>query len=209
MVRTGCFSECGRRAVRNVNWVAVCLAILLPTAGAQAGVVLDPFVGYHASGAYTDEAATNNSYKLSGINYGARLGYSVAVAALGAEYFAQNAGLAPASSSGSSRTFSGHSLGAFAALTLPVLPVRFIATYFFRSVGGVATTGVDRHVQGDGFKAGVHFTFLPLISVGVEYLSQTFGDSKNVYAGETSFSALDRKHTQQSYMVVVSLPIGY
>jgi len=59
-----------------------------------------------------------------------------------------SAGLSPDHSGGTSRGFSGNSLGAFAAFTVPVLPLRFIATSFFKAEGGGAAKDVDRQAAG-------------------------------------------------------------
>lgn len=128
---------------------------------ASAGVHLEPYVGY----AMPKLTAGSTEEDLKGVIYGARLGYSIPMFAFGAEYMG-----------GSLKDEDGDTgkpgdIGAFVSVEFPVM-IRAFATYFVKSKVAFDTGDLE----GSGFKAGIGFTPLPLLSVNIEYISGTYDE---------------------------------
>jgi hypothetical protein len=135
---------------------------------AFAGIHLEPYLGY-VKGDITD--SSGDKVDTTGMLYGARLGYSVSMLAVGAEYQAGSM----STDTTPEGTAKPSDLGIFVALDAPVL-VRVFATYF---VQAKTKTG-DTTLEGTGMKVGVGFTPIPLLSINLEYMTSEWDEANGI-----------------------------
>lgn len=144
--------------------MALFLALVAFGPQAQAGLHLEPFLGYWTG--KVDIGGTEEDLK--GTDLGARVGYSMPLGlAVGAEYSQSNLELDDFTPT---VKLEPTNLGAFVAYEFPIL-VRAYASYIFSSKGdySVGSTSVD--VEGSGVRIGVGFTGLPFVAINLEYVS--------------------------------------
>ncbi len=191
--------------------IGVLLALFIFAGGswAQAGILFDPYFGYQVMGTYDTGASSNNRHKLTGPAFGARLGYNLMGLAFGAEYLIHDSSLVGDYSGNPNYKFKGNGLGAFLSVSPIAIPLRFIATYFFQIANNRSGEGVDTDFRGDGYKVGLHYVVMPFISIGLEYFAQTQKEAKYNNSGSSNFNSLDPKTSINSYMLVVSFPLGF
>ena len=139
------------------------VSIVLLGATAQAGIILDPYLGYAISG------SNSSGSKVSGSDMGVRLGFNTLGFGLGLD--ATLAGTYKYENNGVSGDMTPSHLGVFVSYAFPVL-VRAYGTYFVNSKISDSTTTVT----GNGTKIGVQFTGLPFIAVGVEIYNMNYTD---------------------------------
>lgn len=177
------------------------LAVAQP---AQAWLYIEPYGGYVGGSSSQDSeledlAANPTTSKLNsttattGSAYGGKLGLSFGPIAFGGDYMASQMDLF----ANSKDTVT--SLGAFAQLSLII--IKFNGTMFFSS----KTIGEQSNASGNGYKAGIGLSFLPLIDLNIDYLSLNY----------TSASSNKPKGTFKSYsqstgavLVTLSIPIA-
>ncbi|MBC7419797.1 MAG: hypothetical protein H7328_03630 [Bdellovibrio sp.] len=141
-------------------------AILTFNQTARAGLLLEPYLGY----AFSGDIKGASSYKITGTELGARVGFSTLGFAIGGEYMSGNfKDDAPNSS-----TYTNNDLGIFASFKFPIL-VRVYATFFPSSEFKQSATGYSATIKsGTQTKLGVGFTGFPIISVNLEYLMGSY-----------------------------------
>lgn len=181
-----------KASVRSALFVL--FAALTFNQAAQAGVLLEPYLGY-VSG-QTKQASTAN---FTGTEFGARVGYTTLGFALGVEYAATSF----TDDSTPKNDLKGGDLGVFVAFKFPVL-VRAYATYFPSSeIKDTASGGIDTTLKsGNVMKLGVGFTGLPFINVNLEYITSSYSKAE---AGGIS-GDLDPKLTGTAYALSISAP---
>lgn len=168
-------------------------AVLVSNQSAQAGILLEPYLGYVSGKA---EQGTSSNY--TGMEYGARVGYSMLGFAGGLEYAA--ATLTDDGTPKSDLTIGD--IGVFAAYKFPVL-FRVFAAYFPSSEVKVSnSTGSGTYKSGNAMKLGVGFSFLPFVNLNLEYMSSTYSDLQA--SGVTV--PLNPSLTNKSYGLSVSIP---
>ena len=139
------------------------VSIILFGASAQAGIILDPYLGYAVSG------STSSGSTVTGNDMGVRVGFNNLGFGLGLD--ATLAGSYKYENSGVSNSMTPAHMGVFVSYAFPVL-VRAYGTYFVNSKVSDSTTTVT----GNGTKIGVQFTGLPFIAVGVEMYTMNYTD---------------------------------
>lgn len=157
---------------------------------ASAGVHLEPYVGY-AKGSW-EQGAAGADY--TGVVYGGRLGYTMLGLAGGVEYMGGNLSDDAVISS----DITPADLGLWVGYTFPIL-IRAYATYFFEAKSSFKNVTGTSKVEGTGMKLGVGFTFLPFLSVNLEYLTNEFDENQN--------GALTTKINSKATMVTLSVPL--
>jgi hypothetical protein len=134
------------------------VALILVGAGAQAGILIDPYFGYVVSG------SDSNSKTITGSDMGIRLGWTTLGFGVGVDatvsgsYTYKNA-------LGSTSSTPAHT-GVFVSYQFPIL-VRGYATYFLNT----KTSETVNSNTGNGTKIGVQYTGLPFIALGLEILT--------------------------------------
>lgn len=161
---------------------------------ANAGVMLEPFVGY---GMGSSKQGDNN-FKDSGAAYGARIAYSQMGFFVGGEY--QGGSITSKPTSGSSTTLNITDLGATVGYEFPIL-LRVFGTYFFSAEGKLD----NGKIKGSGMKVGVGYTAFPLVAFNLEYHTTTYTKGE---AGGVS-GDLTEKISGNLVMLSVSVPFTF
>lgn len=146
-------------------------AVIAFNQSAQAGILLEPYLGY-VSGKLKAPTADAN-YK--GTELGARVGYSLLDFAVGAEYAMTNF----TDDSSPAVDMKGADLGIFASFKFPIL-VRAYATYFPSPESKNSSSGLSiTSKSGNITKLGVGFTGFPFINVNFEYITGSFSKAES------------------------------
>jgi hypothetical protein len=167
----------------------------------HASIYIEPYVGYEFGHLDVDEDVTapvaisiNSNLTSSGADFGAKLGYSFLLVAVGVDYMG---GSTSSKYQGTSTTYTNSDIGAFVNVALPLIKVS--ATYFFSDQGKTS----NGTLKGSGFKIGAGFTGLPFIAINVDYLNI---DYTKVTGSTDTFSSFDAK--RNGVMLSVSLPLN-
>lgn len=178
---------------------------LTQTSSAQADILIEPYAGYMATKSNgtmnipsrtPPEYTVDDSFTKGGIA-GARIGYNILFFSLGLDGMGGNL------SSGDD-TYKMTNLGAFVAIDMPIF-VRFYGSYFFSSTAttdALSTTHGDVKFEGSGYRAGIGFTFLPFVSINVEYIETNYDDDDH-----TDLTNVDIDN--KGIIVGLSLPLTF
>lgn len=166
---------------------------------AKAGLLIEPVVGYNASGKVKIESRPES--KAHGIGYGGRLGYQNLGFQLGLDYLKSTLNM---SSSKFTKDVDTSEFGAFIGFEFPIL-LRIYAGYIFSATGtssynDAAVTKKLEFMDGTGQKIGLGITTLPFLDINFEYRRGTFGDYKLDGVKQSKEADFN------SFMVGISLP---
>ena len=162
------------------------IAFLLISIQAQAGILIDPYVGYIVSGDASGESVKGNEM-------GARLGWTMLGFGIGVD-----AVLAGTYNYETSGDFKPSGAGVFVSYTFPILVRGYVAySPGMKLKGDPSTT-----VTGNATKVGVQYTGFPFIALGVETLSYS---TTEVEIGGVTSSATG---TQSQTRLAVSVPFN-
>ncbi len=169
---------------------------------AQAGLLLEPVLGYSMAKFETDSPGSSED-KATGPSVGGRIGYQNLGFQLGLDYLRSNLNV---DDNNFKEDLVTNEFAGFIGFEFPIL-VRVYAAYIFAAT---AEADVDLGLgagkqsyelsDGNGMKLGVGFTVLPFLDINVEYRKGTYSEIKVGSLksdDETDFSAV---------MVGVSLP---
>ena len=136
-------------------------------ANANAGILIEPYVGYHIGG--TEQGTTEND--VTGLGYGARLGWTLPLVFIALDYSTAGVELEPTTGATSDADYTA--TGLVVGASLPV--IRVWAGYNFSAELDVEG-GSD--YEGTGMKAGLGFK-MPLlpISFNLEYIINEFDEA--------------------------------
>ncbi|MCB0414631.1 MAG: hypothetical protein KDD50_09870 [Bdellovibrionales bacterium] len=160
--------------------LSVAAMLFLISFEAQAGIYIEPYLGYNGGTLSTTVSSVAISDALSGTMFGARVGYSIPTLWVGLDY-SMASGLqsyaASQASLGSSADISR--TGITAGFTL--IPMfDFMAGYVMSSKIKMGST----ELSGKGVKLGLGWTMLPLISLVFEYQTLSY-DNVSVFTDST------------------------
>jgi opacity protein-like surface antigen len=181
------------------------IAALSFTSLAHASLMIEPYIGYQMGSLNAVNIAApadSTTGSLNGTAFGGRLGFRFFIPWIALDYQHLSGKMKPNNSLLNTSTATQSSLGAVVGVDLPL--IRVWGGYGFTNDLSAKddVTGVTDKYKGSYTKAGVGFTFLPLVSLNVEYqindYSKFNGDDIN-----TTFSKFDHK----AVMVSVSLPL--
>ncbi len=165
---------------------------------ANAGVMLEPYVGY-ASGKMGDESSGKSDGK--GLYYGARAAYNMMGFFVGGEY--QGSKLKVDSTPKTDNTMTD--MGAVVGFEFPIL-LRIYGTYFFSSQDK-ATFSPEITFKGNAMKLGIGYTAFPLVAFNVEYYTSTYNKASN---GSQSVTLTGSDVVKGSFVMFnVSLPLTF
>jgi len=188
--------------MRTSKLSIVFLSIFLFSSTVQAGILVEPYLGY-SIGLSKDYNNKTNDYKTP--QFGARLGYQFLGLMAGVDYSLSSSfdlNQKNKSNGASSKISSEkNQLGLFVGYDFPIL-LRAWGTYYldanFKNTPAPATT-----YNGNGYALGVGFTGLPFVSLNLEYRSFSYDSSKT----SGTKTALSPKWTMNEILLSVSLPI--
>lgn len=133
---------------------------------AFAGFHIDPFLGYETGKSKTG----STEYDVTGLSYGARLGWGMLGFSFGGEVALSNLTVKSTPSS----DFTGTDLGVFVGYEFPIM-LRAYATYFASST---AKSSSSESTGSGGTRIGVGYTGLPFVTINLEMVSRAFDKSK-------------------------------
>lgn len=167
---------------------------------ADAGVLLEPVLGYTFGKAETDLPGSNED-KFKGSSYGARVGYQNLGFQLGLDYLRSSVEL---DDNDFKENLDINEFAGFVGFEFPVL-IRVYAGYIFSANGETEAniSGTNQTVKlsdGTGMKAGLGFTGLPFVDINFEYRKGSFSEYKNA-AGKQNVDT-----DYEAFMIGVSLP---
>lgn len=209
---------------------AIVLLLTLFSFSALAGPYVEPHVSYALSGEASESGLTNTAnmytYDTSDMSYGARVGWSLPFIAFGFDYMlssdefdmtgpeAQKSALA-ALGTGTKDTWSGEHMGAFVAVSLPIL-VRVYGSYYFKSKledqedNSIADKG--DLLRGSGMGIGIGFSPLPLLSLNIEYRTfeydQFYNKNTNITHDLPDAGISTGVVTHDQILIGLSLPLS-
>lgn len=165
---------------------------LLFVSQAHAGILLEPYLGYH-TGNYK---VGNGKYDMNGPTFGGRVGYQNLGLFLGVDYMLGKW----KDDASDSRDASPTDLGLFVGYEFPVM-LRVYATYAFDSELKLKGGAINDKYEGTSMKFGLGFTALPMVSVNLEYITGTYDEANGV--------SLASKLKTSMYGLSVSLPLVF
>lgn len=195
--------------------ITLILSITLYCNYAKADFHIEPYLGYQF-GTYTGESVAETGSgditfdvddDQTGVAYGGKLGWGMLGFSFGVDYMK---GMITSKGGGVTTDYDVSALGAYAEFTFPIM-LSVSASYFFdyKMVGDSSgEDSVDTTDSGNGFKVGVGFTFLPFISLNIDYIVANIDDielddAKGVDIDK--FKSADS--TVKNIMIGISLPI--
>lgn len=153
-----------------LKYLAVTAAIVLGTTSANAGLLLEPYMGLSQGQTYSvAQNAADTSYKTSGTVLGGRIGYTLPILFwLGLDYSLLAGGKAKPDFGGSEGELTRSDLYAVVGVDLPIL-LRAWAGFGLMNTSTDKRNGVETKVTGGTkMKAGVGLTMLPFVSINLE-----------------------------------------
>lgn len=162
------------------------------SSAANAGILLDPYVGYIISG----NSNSGSGSKVTGNDLGVRLGYSNLGFGIGADV--TFAGTYNYDASGTTTSGKPLHTGAFVSFALPIL-LRGYATYFVNTKVSDSNTAVT----GKGTKLGVQYTGLPIVAIGVEVFTTNYSEIE-ILGNKVSTSG-----TETQTRLAISAPFNF
>ena len=175
-----------KRIITQLSFVLIAVA-LAPKAGAD--LLIEPYLGY-AMGSWSRAGINPN---MSGVDYGARLGYQSFGFQVGGDYM----GGSGTDNATPANTITFTDYGVFVGYKFPIL-LRAYGEYVFSSKPTFRSSAATYAPNGNAIKLGVGYTGLPFIAINFEY-----------YAGTYPASGLATAMTDKTYGVSVSLPLTF
>lgn len=195
------------------------LALLLFSTTAHAGLYLEPYVGYGMGSNkadYTVSSFTNsiNASNAKATVFGGKLGMSILMFRFGADYMSTSGTEEAEDKLGakSNDTVKTTNIGAFVGVGFPF--IQLSATYFLSSkatVGIVPTNSnpsSDLSLSGNGIKAGIGFTGIPIIAINLEMINLGFSKGSYTQGSQSGdFASFSSKYNLT--MLSISAPFSF
>jgi len=185
------------------------------SATANAGFMIEPYAGFALGGAFDQQATPPTTGEYSGVQFGGRAGLTFMGLMGGVSYnmatetdieFKQ---LTTTATNKATRS----DLGLFVGYELPIM-LRVWGTYYLDSkVEGSSNTGTTfidstETWKGSGYGLGVGFTFLPFVSLNLEYRNFEYDEEDDSDSTPVT-SAINPVLSGNEIFVSVSLPLGF
>lgn len=168
------------RSALNRSWIlsTAFIGMAMLTQPAQAGLLLEPYIGYEVGTLEADYTSGGGTlkYDTSGVTFGARVGYTFpAMFWVGLDYSISSGDADVDSDPGNnyqSDTGQRSSLFAVVGIDLPIL-LRVYAGYGFMNEFKIDDSASSTYT-GSAVKVGLGFTSLPFVSLNAEYIMSTY-----------------------------------
>ncbi len=169
------------------------IALLLCSVNAFAGIYLEPYLGYVANSydiklngtAGGQPFEVDDSDNDSDPAFGGKVGYSIPLMAFGADYM---------------KAGDLTDLGPFVEFRLPMF-LKFRATYIMSSTTEEEDEGFK--FKGSGFKAGIAFSLLAMLSINLDYINTTYDELDGKISG---FEIDDVEVKRSAVMASIGFP---
>ena len=172
------------------------------TEQAQAGVLVEPYLGFSIAGDGESTISTvNYDFSYSSVTYGGRLGYSFLGLMGGLDYSMQSFKAdVDAGGTETKKDVDKSQLGLFVGYDFPIL-LRAWATYFLSAKADFTDYEFK---SGGGYALGVGFTGLPFVSINLEYRDLEY--DKFEWATTHTY---DKKASLSEILLSVSAPFDF
>lgn len=167
---------------------ALVSALGLPISQAQAGLLVEPVLGYTWGQEIDFDNGENYDDGGQGMAYGGRLGYQTGSWQFGADYLRSGVDM---DDGDFDDDVDLTEWAAFVGYEFPVF-FRVYGGYIFSAEGETKLNGINTDLEdGTGFKLGVGFTGLPVVDINLEYRNGTFDKVKaaGIDGGEADYNA--------------------
>ena len=198
-------------ALRLAALAVVLFSLSLTSIKAQAGILLEPYLGYKfgsvnsTNGTSNSSPGTANSYTTNGLVYGGRLGIRVPLVFFAADYSMASGKM---NGSGIDSDMTQSSLFAVAGLNLAIIRA-WVGYGFMNNLTQKLGAG-DVTYEGSALKAGLGFSGIPFVSINLEYIQDTFTKYTSPANGQQDISAANQisDASGKSLMFSISLPFN-
>jgi hypothetical protein len=180
--------------------LALAITALFFGSAAHAALLVEPYAGY-AFGGTIKNGGFASSDTITGVEYGARLGFQKMGFMIGAEYLGGNMDF---KDSGTTYHVGQTDIGPFIGYQ-SLLGFRIFASYFISPTASTNTSPTEKFTSGWGAKIGVGYKVLQYMAVNLEYYSSQF--SKDQVSGVTA--TLNPKLQASYYMLTLSFPLTF
>lgn len=195
------------------KFILVLTAFLGLSSAAQAGLMLEPYIGYEMGGGkatYTSDATQSYTNKATGSTVGARVGYKLPLMFWLAADYSMTSGSDKYeyvnSALNDSPSYNRTSLYATVGMDFIVL-VRGYVGYSLSNENKVKFNTGEATAKGSAYKVGVGFTGLPFVSINAEYVKYTYTDLSGSN-GSAKVSDLYSSFDNSAFMLGVSVPFN-
>lgn len=168
------------------KFLAVCAVILGFSSFAQAGIMIEPYLGYEMG------TTKNSNGKLDGAQYGLRLAYKAPIFFWGG-LDATMGNLTSKPDGGSNSDLKRTTIYGVLGVDFPILLRAWVGYGASNQLKGDSAK-----MTGSAYKVGVGFTGLPFVSVNFEYMNEKHDDMDG--------SKIDPAFQNDTYIVSLSLP---
>ena len=179
--------------------ISLCLFLTLGVSQSNAGLLLEPYVGYQIGGWDKSVVSGMNfiESESTGLGFGARVGFQTFGLMLGGVYETF-----PSLSDGYGDNGEQTRMGVFAGYDFPLF-VRVWGSYFLDISGKIGSGGEFSDGLDNALSVGAGLTFLPLVSLNVEYRMFGMGTQR---IGNTDVDMSDLEYNE--IFLSVSLPLN-
>lgn len=186
----------------------LCLFLLLAASNAQAGFLIEPYLGF-SLGSGEDGNTLKTEYDQNSTFLGARLGYQTLGLMFGLDYTKGTESEFEIKSTTSTvkQDADQSTLGFFVGYNLPVMLRAWAAYYVSSNIELQSGASVGDEYKGNGYGLGLGFTGLPFVSLNLEYRMMTFDELKDNSTGVTSTLSGTNEIDYNQVMLSVSLPL--
>lgn len=196
-----------KRAWLSITWVCF-IHLNLSSLPAKADLLLEPFAGYHSGTAsFKSKSGVESEVSDGGLAFQGRGAYSVMGFFFGLDAFFAKADAKYSKPAGTKDTESQHTAYYIVAgYEAPVVPLRAWLGYALAHEWGL---GNSTFSGGSNIKLGIGFTFLPLISLNLEYFKNDFGSLTTTGGTSTSVGQAYDSFNASSLFLSASLPLRF
>lgn len=190
--------------MRTISRILFAVVLLFAAHPAKADLYLEPYLGYGSG----ELKLGSSTYTMSGSGIGARVGFSLPIFFVAADYAMGSGKANLKSGSGSSGDYSSSDLFAVVGARLPL--IRAYAGYGLMNSVTAKGNGADSTLTGTAMKFGVGFSGLPFVAINLEYITETYNKLKSGGAEyDIKSGGIIDKASAGMYMLTVSLPLTF
>lgn len=188
-----------------ISFVGIC---------AQAGILIEPHIGYDMTRVVKNAVATptvDSGFKTNAPTFGARIGYTTSkMVWFGADVDYATGKNAYNNTTVNSTNFSFTRTDGYALIGIDFPKfIRGWAGYGFSSKMTLQTTGGDTVVTGTSMKGGIGLTIIPKVSINAEYVVRNMTDEKIGSAASTKVSTTYGTYKDVGAVVSISTPFMF
>lgn len=197
--------------IKNVLKIFAVLFVFATAATAQAGLMVEPYLGYElGSQAKLEAGGGDSGGKTSGVDLGLRVAYTLPVLVwIGLDYSLMTGGTFKGESSANDGKTDRSNLYLDVGVDLPILARAWVGYGLMNEAKFKADSGGNLTLKkGTNIKLGVGFTMLPIVSLNIEYFMHDYSDFES---GNVSGSTSDlwNTHKENGVLLSVSAPFEF